>query len=87
MYEEVKADFLCRELRICSLKGFSTPRVVYEPICLHKEASAESMQLVDSYTSALHAFNIGEFSQARADLRKHYANFPADKVAKVFFDN
>lgn len=83
LYDAVKDDFLCRELRTCSLKGFSTPRLVYEPVALHAEATPEMRQQVESYANALHEFNTGEFSTARSYLKTHYSKFPSDTVGKV----
>ena len=65
-YEQVKNDFICRELDQIRVKGKKKPVRVYELIGLKKDASADQLKVIESYTKALELYRKSDFTAAKS---------------------
>lgn len=61
---ELVPEFAFRELDLVRVKGKTEPVAIYEPLGLADELDAQSVQDLEDYASALHAYRQGNFAVA-----------------------
>jgi adenylate cyclase len=82
-YEEAKAGIVARPLDWVSVKGRSTPVLVYELLGLKGETPPEQQELADRFAQVLQAYRRQEWTEALRGFEALLERFPEDAPAQV----
>jgi adenylate cyclase len=67
-FEEVKEDFVCRELDLIRVKGKEASVRIFELVGMMNEVSAEILEMHRQFQTALHLYRNRDFSGAKAQF-------------------
>jgi len=76
--------FFYRELDIIRVKGKTLPVVIYEPIGLMQEQTAEQSHSLKQWSEALECYRAQNWSQAKLSLQHLIDLYPEDKLYRVY---
>jgi adenylate cyclase len=84
-YEEVKNEFILRQLDVIKVKGKNVPIKIYE-LMGSKDDSGKLREIAGLFESGLHAYLSRDWDEAEAFFRKTLDAAPGDGPSKVFLE-
>jgi adenylate cyclase len=84
-YEEVKNDFLCREVDWVRVKGKLKPVKIFELIAEGKGPSPQ-LEMAQFFSQGYELYHQQQFDKAIQAFEKGLQNFPNDETAKIYVE-
>ncbi|CAK8723583.1 Adenylate cyclase [Candidatus Electrothrix aarhusensis] len=79
-----ESDFFFRRIDTVRAVGKTTPVTLYQLMGLNKDQTAENVQEISTYYSALELYNTGAFSQAALAFQALKKTYPRDLLYEVY---
>jgi len=84
-YEDVKSEFILRQLDDIKVKGKRKPVKIYE-LMAHKDGAAILREAAGLFESGLEAYMVRDWDKAESFFRKTLGVLPGDKPSEVFLE-
>jgi len=83
VYEKVKADFICREIDLLTVKGKTESIRIYEMLQERKETTPKLEELVEAFEEGLASYREQDWESAKRSFQRLVAD-RGDDVSRVF---
>ena len=85
-WQQVKENYICRELDRLKVKGKDEASRIYELVCSKEESNEGTLFLIEKYEEALKLYQDAKFSEAESSFSElytgHYHDYPSYVMAE-----